>query len=106
MGQKTMWYILTFRLKEQLTEKTALYNSSKAVDNDESQAELNQKVEQLNEKLNWFVVEPNNLEGMARFAYISQKHNIDSQVKGFEDKTGVKLHPTDTPTDRKITVGT
>ena len=39
--------------------------------------------------------EPKDMQGMSRFAYISQKHNIDSQVKGFEDKTGVKLTPTD-----------
>lgn len=31
-------------------------------------------------------VEPN-LKGMANFAYISQKHSIDTQVKGYYDKT-------------------
>lgn len=36
--------------------------------------------------------EPNNLTGLAKFAYISQKTNIDSQVKGWEDKTGCKLN--------------
>ena len=34
---------------------------------------------------------PNELVGMAKFAYISQTNSIDSQVKGYEDKTGVKL---------------
>lgn len=38
-----------------------------------------------------------NLKGMAKFAYLSQKHSIDSQVKGYEDKTGVKLTPTVDP---------
>lgn len=38
-------------------------------------------------------IEPN-LEGMAKFAYLSQKHSIDKQVKGYEDKTGEKLTPT------------
>jgi len=27
------------------------------------------------------------LEGMSKFAYLSQKHSIDRQVKGYEDKT-------------------
>lgn len=31
---------------------------------------------------------PTNLKGMAKFAYISQTNSIDSQVKGYEDKTG------------------
>lgn len=34
---------------------------------------------------------PENLKGMAKFAYISQTNSIDSQVKGYEDKTGTKL---------------
>jgi len=45
-------------------------------------------------------IEPENLNGMAKFAYISQKSNIDSQVKGWEDKTGCKLSisaPTEPP---------
>ena len=33
------------------------------------------------------------LSGMARFAYLSQKHNIDSQVAGYESKTGTSLAP-------------
>ena len=48
-------------------------------------------------------VEPTQLSGMARFAYISQKHSIEQQVKGWEDKTGYKLTPTEgggaTPTE-------
>jgi uncharacterized phage protein (TIGR02220 family) len=31
------------------------------------------------------------LVGMVKFAYISQKHSIDAQVKGFEDKTKTPL---------------
>jgi len=38
-------------------------------------------------------IEPTNLKGMAKFAYLSQKHSIDSQVKGYEDKTKSKLEP-------------
>lgn len=38
-------------------------------------------------------VKPNNLKGMAKFAYISQTNSIDSQVKGYEDKTGNVLTP-------------
>ena len=30
--------------------------------------------------------EPNQLKGMAKFAYVSQKHSIDKQVKGYFDK--------------------
>jgi len=32
-------------------------------------------------------IKPTNLKGMAKFAYISQTNSIDSQVKGYEDKT-------------------
>jgi hypothetical protein len=38
-------------------------------------------------------LKPTDLKGMAKFAYISQTNSIDSQVKGFEDKTGIILHP-------------
>ena len=41
---------------------------------------------------------PKDLKGMAKFAYISQTNSIDSQVKGYEDKTGVKLEK-NTPTE-------
>lgn len=44
-------------------------------------------------------VKPNKLKGMAKFAYISQTNSIDSQVKGFEDKTGIILTPFEPPTD-------
>jgi len=36
-------------------------------------------------------IDPTDLKGMARFAYISQTNSIDSQVKGFETKTGISL---------------
>lgn len=39
-------------------------------------------------------IKPTELKGMAKFAYISQTNSIDSQVKGFEDKTGIILNPT------------
>lgn len=43
-------------------------------------------------------VEPEGLDGMAKFAYVSQKHSIDKQIKGWEDKTGNKLfNPTEGP---------
>ena len=35
-------------------------------------------------------IEPN-LKGVAKLAYVSQKHNIDAQVKGWEDRTNEKL---------------
>jgi hypothetical protein len=50
-------------------------------------------------------IKPTNLKGMAKFAYISQTNSIDSQVKGYEDKTGEVLDsdptvpPTVPPTD-------
>jgi len=38
------------------------------------------------------------LQGMAKFAYISQKHSIDKQIQGFEDKTKTPLQgPTEGP---------
>ena len=40
----------------------------------------------------FYGIEPD-LKGMAKFAYISQKHNIDAQVKGWESKMNVKLDP-------------
>lgn len=40
-------------------------------------------------------VKPDSLTGMAKFAYISQTNSIDSQVKGYEDKTKTKLTPND-----------
>lgn len=48
-------------------------------------------------------IEPD-LDGIVKFAYISQKHNIDSQVKGYESKTGNTLEapclpPVNTPTE-------
>lgn len=43
-------------------------------------------------------VKPENLKGMAKFAYISQNNSIDAQVKGYEDKTGEKLNPALPPT--------
>ena len=54
-------------------------------------------------------VKPEDLKGQAQFAYISQTNSIDSQVKGWEDKTRTKLHPpyeggtqggSDTPTEQ------
>lgn len=47
-------------------------------------------------------IKPTNLKGMAKFAYISQTNSIDSQVKGFEDKTGIILNPTEPPTQGVI----
>jgi hypothetical protein len=48
-------------------------------------------------------VKPTELKGMAKFAYISQTNSIDSQVKGYEDKTKTKLNPLEnviiTPTE-------
>jgi hypothetical protein len=38
-------------------------------------------------------IKPTELKGMAKFAYISQTNSIDSQVKGYEDKTRSKLNP-------------
>jgi hypothetical protein len=35
---------------------------------------------------------PETLKGMAEFAYVSQTNSIDSQVKGYEDKTKTRLN--------------
>ena len=44
--------------------------------------------------LKQFTGEEPNLDGMVKFAYLSQKHSIDRQVKGYEDKTKDPLvHP-------------
>lgn len=39
-------------------------------------------------------IEPE-LSGVAKLAYISQKHSIDAQVLGYEAKTGKKITPTE-----------
>ena len=45
-----------------------------------------------------FTGEEVELKGMAKFAYISQKHSIDQQVKGYETKTSTPLAaPTEAP---------
>jgi len=36
-------------------------------------------------------IKPTKLKGMSKFAYISQTNRIDSQVKGYEDKTKTRL---------------
>jgi len=36
-------------------------------------------------------IKPTKLKGMSKFAYISQTNSIDSQVKGYEDKTKTRL---------------
>ena len=39
------------------------------------------------------------LTGISKFAYISQKHSIDAQIKGYEDKTKQKINiPIEDPT--------
>ena len=45
-------------------------------------------------------IEPENLKGLGKFAYISQKHSIDKQVKGYFDKVeGIKKkYPKQDPT--------
>ena len=40
-------------------------------------------------------IDPIGLEGMARFAWVSQYNSIDNQVKGWEGKTNIKLIPTE-----------
>ena len=50
-------------------------------------------------------INPTDLKGMAKFAYISQTNSIDSQVKGYEDKTGVKLNPCQPPTEGGVLRG-
>ena len=56
----------------------------------------NDKLEFINALLDrqFLGIKPKGLKGMAQFAYISQTNSIDSQVKGYEDKTGIKLNST------------
>lgn len=48
-------------------------------------------------KRQFFGIEPD-LKGMAKFAYISQKHNVDSQILGWEFKMKDKLQLPDNQT--------
>jgi hypothetical protein len=41
-----------------------------------------------------FTGKPRELEGMAKFAFISQKHSIDAQINGFLTKVGATQPPT------------
>jgi hypothetical protein len=43
---------------------------------------------------------PVGLKGLVNFAWVSQVNSIDSQVKGWEDKTGLKLTPTEGGAER------
>lgn len=43
-------------------------------------------------------IEPT-LENIPRLVYNSQKHSIDKQVEGWENKTGTKLDPSVPPTE-------
>jgi len=46
-----------------------------------------------------FTGEETDLKGLVKFAYLSQKHSIDKQIKGYEDKTKRPLQdPTLDPT--------
>lgn len=36
--------------------------------------------------------DPEDLKGIVKLAYVSQSNNINAQVKGYEDKTGLKLN--------------
>ena len=38
-------------------------------------------------------IKPTELSDMVKFAYVSQEHSIDLQVKGYEAATGRKLNP-------------
>jgi len=42
-------------------------------------------------------IKPNELSDMVKFAYVSQEHSIDLQVKGYEAATGRKLNPYQAP---------
>ena len=42
-------------------------------------------------------IQPTNLSKMVSFAYNSQRHSIDKQVEGYENKTGKKLRPYQDP---------
>lgn len=42
----------------------------------------------------FYGLEPAKLSGLAKFAYISQKHNIDAQVAGYEAQVGAIAPPT------------
>lgn len=64
------------------------YDVFKTLDSDKDKLEF---ISALLER-QFFGTEPVKLSKMANFAYISQKHNIDAQVKGFEDKIGRKLN--------------
>lgn len=42
-------------------------------------------------------IEPTKLKGMAKFAYVSQQHSINQQIKGYIDKTKDPLLPPTVP---------
>jgi hypothetical protein len=46
----------------------------------------------------FYGVEPKGLKGTLLLVWTSLKHSVDSQIKGFEDKTGLKLQNTENHT--------
>jgi hypothetical protein len=50
-------------------------------------------------------IEPEGLKGMSNFAFISQKHSIDAQVKGYEDKMETKLFNPNAPPPAPPAIG-
>ena len=50
-------------------------------------------------------IEPVGLKGGVNFAWVSQKHSIDMQIKGWEDKTGLSLQDTDNQPSQGGSVG-
>ena len=70
----------------------AFYRSYYDVFNELSDADKLKFIEALLDK-QFLDIDPVNLNGMVKFAYISQMDSIEKQVKGYQDKTKVILNP-------------
>jgi uncharacterized phage protein (TIGR02220 family) len=79
-------------MAQKLTKRKAFkfYRSYYDVYNELSNADKLKFIEAILDR-QFLGIKPNNLTGMARFAYLSQEHSIDLQVKGYEDATKSSL---------------
>ena len=79
-------------MAQKLTKRKAFkfYRSYYDVYNELSNADKLKFIEAILDR-QFLGIKPTNLTGMTRFAYLSQEHSIDLQVKGYEDATKSSL---------------
>ena len=93
VGRYWIYRVLCFKIMKLTKRKSfSFYRSYYDVFNELSDADKLQFIEALLDK-QFLDIDPVNLNGMVKFAYISQMDSIEKQVKGYQDKTKVILNP-------------